>query len=877
MPLSIYIKTSPSLFSNIGNSRSGFAVIQGGETRKRATPIGAAAAPTPVNTQSNRKVNGGFDSTVNLVPVGASSVWGKGGESSKDEKEDTTQVKETRMVKAAPWANQQAINKELAVPLGTTLRPANNNNSYTTSNTTSNAGANSIPPPPGGGTPTSPGIRGKNWADMSDDEDDDDDTPQTQRGGNSNANNDNNTSMDAGRGPPQERYPHHNNGPPTAPGQMPPGQDWRTQDRYREGAPQHQYDSRMDPREQYDRGYDQGPHRRHPQGGPMGGMGRPMGPPGGMRGGPGGYHDGPYGRDPRDFDGYDNWPPRRGGGDARGYGPSGGYGPPQDAGPLPEDMSEEAAIERSRREIEQLKLVKAKKLLRDEEDRKEAEMRVHESERLQHEAQRLEHQREMERRRDEKVLKIAERPDDFDPRLHRSGHTGDNHNNLADKYSRDARDFRHMDDTPPREMGGGRRPGPRGNGPPVGPVGSGGPGGGRDRGFSGGSDDMHAEYQDTDGRDPHRDVRDGRDGRDYDDSYEDRPAARLLFDPKSGKMVEAGELQTTPQKSNNRNRNDRSERGGGERRGPPSSRDGYDNQHEKGVKSSPNKILTRQPGTDNGKQSSKGKRASDETNSRRRKGAVGDASNYDGEDSDDHVTDYKKKNDRNSMDKRGGKAQTSHDTDGNATSNGSKKGAKQLKEEEKRKAKKEAIRKIKEDKKQARAREQATSALNPFASGLMDPAVPSDLNLDSIDMDRLSTAALIGSMSNSRLQEFDLSITDNMLSREVNLSLLNALDTVSNSNAGTDQNGGGDIIDTHIDLDLFGATDCIDDDDDLGSYPLLPAGTLETVVETLAVNEEKSSAGRGKGRGRGGRGGGRGKGGRGRGRGGRGKGPPATT
>ena len=60
--------TSKKTSTRVGG-KSGFAVIQGGEARRVTKPVGAAAAPTPVNTQSLRRENHGNDTSINLVPV----------------------------------------------------------------------------------------------------------------------------------------------------------------------------------------------------------------------------------------------------------------------------------------------------------------------------------------------------------------------------------------------------------------------------------------------------------------------------------------------------------------------------------------------------------------------------------------------------------------------------------------------------------------------------------------------------------------------------------------------------------------------------------------------------------------------------------------
>ena len=93
-------------------------IISGPDSAKRVpTAIGTAVAPAPValNTPSIRKENTGKDISVNLVPVGVSSVWGqteadaKKEESSAEQQQlaqQQAQVAPAPAPSVAPWAKK---------------------------------------------------------------------------------------------------------------------------------------------------------------------------------------------------------------------------------------------------------------------------------------------------------------------------------------------------------------------------------------------------------------------------------------------------------------------------------------------------------------------------------------------------------------------------------------------------------------------------------------------------------------------------------------------------------------------------------------------------------------------------------------------------
>ena len=87
-------------------------------TKRVAKPIGTAAAPAPValNTPSIRKENNGKDISVNLVPVGVSSVWGQSESDAKKEEsmaeqqqlaQQQAQAPQAPAPSVAPWAKKE--------------------------------------------------------------------------------------------------------------------------------------------------------------------------------------------------------------------------------------------------------------------------------------------------------------------------------------------------------------------------------------------------------------------------------------------------------------------------------------------------------------------------------------------------------------------------------------------------------------------------------------------------------------------------------------------------------------------------------------------------------------------------------------------------
>jgi len=66
----------PQHYYSLTGSGSGFAIMRGGDSRRVAKPVGAAAAPMPVNTSSLKRENNGMDTSVNLVPLGKGACWG---------------------------------------------------------------------------------------------------------------------------------------------------------------------------------------------------------------------------------------------------------------------------------------------------------------------------------------------------------------------------------------------------------------------------------------------------------------------------------------------------------------------------------------------------------------------------------------------------------------------------------------------------------------------------------------------------------------------------------------------------------------------------------------------------------------------------------
>lgn len=130
--------------ANLG--RGNLLFIQS-DSKRVAKPIGAAAAPAPIalNTPSIRKENNGKDISINLVPVGVSSVWGQSENDLKKEESQAEQQQQAQLQaqilqppapSVAPWAKKD--------PSDTT--PVN----------------------------SSPAPKARNWSDINDDDDDED-------------------------------------------------------------------------------------------------------------------------------------------------------------------------------------------------------------------------------------------------------------------------------------------------------------------------------------------------------------------------------------------------------------------------------------------------------------------------------------------------------------------------------------------------------------------------------------------------------------------------------------------------------------------------------------------------------------------------------
>ena len=316
--------------------RSGFAVITG-ESRRVAKPVGAAAAPTPVNTQSLRRENYGNDISVNLVPVGTTSVWGKDNESK--ELEGPIKEEQAPTSKSAPWATSSSVSNSGDAP----------QSSASESNQASQSAQKNV----------TPILKGKSWADTSDEDDDEGDV-------------DNSVQQQINQQQIQQQY------------EVPAGG-------YQRG------DAR-----DYNRDFDQ-----YPAGG------------GDIRSG--GYRTGGVdsGGDSRGY----NQDSRYGGGDSSGmYSPErrseaprepirGALGGPSMALPQREETEAEA-IERNRQEIEFIRMEKEARARREEEER---QREAYAEDIRRRDAKRAAQQE----KRKEETNRLWEKPDDFDPREHR--------------------------------------------------------------------------------------------------------------------------------------------------------------------------------------------------------------------------------------------------------------------------------------------------------------------------------------------------------------------------------------------------------------------------------------------------------------------------
>ena len=147
------VKTARGVGGKTVPSQRGTLLFISDNTKRVAKPIGTAAAPAPValNTPSIRKENNGKDISVNLVPVGVSSVWGQ---SESDAK------KEESMAEQQQLAQQQAQAPQAPAP---SVAP------WAKKENTSAAGEGSqLAPPAGSGS--SPQHKPRNWVDINDEE-----------------------------------------------------------------------------------------------------------------------------------------------------------------------------------------------------------------------------------------------------------------------------------------------------------------------------------------------------------------------------------------------------------------------------------------------------------------------------------------------------------------------------------------------------------------------------------------------------------------------------------------------------------------------------------------------------------------------------------
>lgn len=86
-----------------------------GSKAKLAKAVGAAAAPTPLNTPSLRRENNGKDVTVSLVPAGA-GVWGQTAESKAESASSKPAM--GSLAKPAPWAKAEVQEGTAEASLG---------------------------------------------------------------------------------------------------------------------------------------------------------------------------------------------------------------------------------------------------------------------------------------------------------------------------------------------------------------------------------------------------------------------------------------------------------------------------------------------------------------------------------------------------------------------------------------------------------------------------------------------------------------------------------------------------------------------------------------------------------------------------------------
>lgn len=126
----------------VGGQNRGNLLFISTDAKRVAKPIGAAAAPVALNTPSIKKENNGKDISINLVPVGVSSVWGQ-----TDSKQDDAAT-EQQQQQQTPQTQQQT----------TSIAPW----------------ARGLESKDSAGAPTSQRSAGRNWVDLNEEEDEHD-------------------------------------------------------------------------------------------------------------------------------------------------------------------------------------------------------------------------------------------------------------------------------------------------------------------------------------------------------------------------------------------------------------------------------------------------------------------------------------------------------------------------------------------------------------------------------------------------------------------------------------------------------------------------------------------------------------------------------
>ena len=104
----------------VGGQNRGNLLFISTDAKRVAKPIGAAAAPVALNTPSIKKENNGKDVSINLVPVGVSSVWGqsdsKQDEAAEQQQQQQSQQQQQQTSSIAPWARGPESKDSSAAP-----------------------------------------------------------------------------------------------------------------------------------------------------------------------------------------------------------------------------------------------------------------------------------------------------------------------------------------------------------------------------------------------------------------------------------------------------------------------------------------------------------------------------------------------------------------------------------------------------------------------------------------------------------------------------------------------------------------------------------------------------------------------------------------